>query len=113
MKSPPWYPPFSEEPRLETKRTFRPPVLFFPVNLASVLLLPRMENRSFSDVGGTPGGLSHFLIGFAMTCIGGYLLSNQVSVVVPTGTSTARTLSASPFCRCYSECAYFFGAGEA
>jgi hypothetical protein len=40
-----------------------------------------MENRSFSDVGGTSGGLGHFLIGFAMTCVGGYLLSNQVSVV--------------------------------
>jgi hypothetical protein len=40
-----------------------------------------MENRSFSDVGGTPGGLGLFLIGFAMACIGGYLLSNQVSVV--------------------------------
>jgi hypothetical protein len=40
-----------------------------------------MDNHSFSDVGGTPGGLSHFLIGFAMTCFGGYLLSNQVSVV--------------------------------
>jgi hypothetical protein len=34
-----------------------------------------------SDVGGTPGGLGDFLIGFAMACIGGYLLSNQVSVV--------------------------------
>ena len=34
-----------------------------------------------SDVGGTPGGLADFLIGFAMTCIGGYLLANQVSVV--------------------------------
>lgn len=40
-----------------------------------------METRSFSDAGGTPGGLSHFLIGFAMVCVGGYLLSNQVSVV--------------------------------
>jgi hypothetical protein len=40
-----------------------------------------MENRSFSDVGGTPGGLGEFLIGFAMTCVGGYLISNQVSVV--------------------------------
>jgi hypothetical protein len=40
-----------------------------------------MKNRSFSDVGGTPGGLGHFLIGFAMTCVGGYLLSNQVNVV--------------------------------
>jgi hypothetical protein len=40
-----------------------------------------MENRSLSDVGGTPGGLGSFLIGFAMACVGGYLLSNQVSVV--------------------------------
>ena len=34
-----------------------------------------------SDVGGTPGGLGHFLMGFIMACLGGYLLSNQVSVV--------------------------------
>jgi hypothetical protein len=33
-----------------------------------------------SDVGGTPGGLGSFLCGFAMTCVGGYLLSNQVMV---------------------------------
>ena len=33
-----------------------------------------------SDVGGTPGGLGSFLLGFAMTCVGGYLLSNQVMV---------------------------------
>lgn len=38
-------------------------------------MLPRMENRSLSDVGETPGGLGHFLIRFAMTCVGGYLLS--------------------------------------
>jgi len=41
----------------------------------------RMENRSLSDVGGTPGGLGEFVLGFVMACIGGYLLSNQVSVV--------------------------------
>src|SRR5437588_13064150 len=40
-----------------------------------------MENRSLGDVGGTPGRLVHFLIGFAMTCVGGYLLSNQVSII--------------------------------
>ena len=40
-----------------------------------------MENRSFSDAGGTPGGLGHFVLGFIMTCIGGYLLVNQVTVV--------------------------------
>jgi hypothetical protein len=44
-------------------------------------ILPAMENRSFSDVGGTPGGLGHFVLGFIMTCIGGYLLVNQVTVV--------------------------------
>src|SRR5258708_33792021 len=40
-----------------------------------------MENRSMSDVGGTPGGLAEFVFGFIMTCTGGYLLFNQVSVV--------------------------------
>jgi len=40
-----------------------------------------MENRSLSDVGGTPGGLSHFVLGFIMSCVGGYFLANQVSVV--------------------------------
>jgi len=40
-----------------------------------------MDNRSVSDVGGTPGGLGEFLIGFIMVCIGGYLLANQVTVV--------------------------------
>ena|SRR5437588_7031804 len=40
-----------------------------------------MSNRSLSDVGGTPGGLGEFLIGFIMTCVGGYLISNQVTVV--------------------------------
>ena len=40
-----------------------------------------MADRQMSDVGGTPGGLGHFLIGFAMACIGGYLLANQVLVV--------------------------------
>jgi hypothetical protein len=40
-----------------------------------------MENRSFSDVGGTPGGLGHFVIGFIIACLGGYFLANQVTVV--------------------------------
>jgi hypothetical protein len=39
-----------------------------------------MEDRRFSDVGGTPGGLGHFLLGFAMACVGGYLLLNHVVV---------------------------------
>ncbi|HEX4604046.1 MAG TPA: hypothetical protein VH724_08650 [Candidatus Angelobacter sp.] len=40
-----------------------------------------MDNRSLSDVGGTPGGLGEFALGFIMTCVGGYLLSNQVTVM--------------------------------
>lgn len=44
-------------------------------------MLMGMESRSLRDVGGTPGGLGHFLLGVIMTCIGGYLLANQVSVV--------------------------------
>src|ERR1051325_4988707 len=39
-----------------------------------------MEERRFSDVGGTPGGLGYFFIGFIMACVGGYLLLNQVTV---------------------------------
>ena len=40
-----------------------------------------MENRTLRDVGGTPGGIGEFIIGFVMACVGGYLLSNQVSIV--------------------------------
>ena len=40
-----------------------------------------MADRSLTDVGGTPGGLRHFLLGFILACVGGYLLSNQVMVV--------------------------------
>ena len=39
-----------------------------------------MADHRLSDVGGTSGGLGHFLIGFVMTCLGGYLLTNQVTV---------------------------------
>jgi hypothetical protein len=42
-----------------------------------------MEDRRFSDVGGTPGGLRHFLLGLIMACVGGYLLSSRV--IVATG----------------------------
>jgi hypothetical protein len=40
-----------------------------------------MTDRRLSDAGGTPGGFGTFLMGFVMICIGGYLLTNQVSVV--------------------------------
>ena len=49
----------------------------FPVSSS----LNLMANRSLSDVGGTSGGLGEFLIGCVMVCVGGYLLTNQVSVV--------------------------------
>jgi len=39
-----------------------------------------MDDRGLSDVGGTPGGIGHFLMGLAMACLGAYLLSNQVMV---------------------------------
>ena len=39
-----------------------------------------MADRGLSDVGGTPGGLGEFLIGFVMICVGAYLLTNQVMV---------------------------------
>ncbi len=39
-----------------------------------------MSDRRFSDVGGTSGGLGDFLLGFALTCVGAYLLTNQVMV---------------------------------
>jgi len=40
-----------------------------------------MENRSLNDAGGTPGGLGTFLLGFAMACVGGFLITHQVSIV--------------------------------
>src|SRR4051794_19353537 len=39
-----------------------------------------MSDRRFSDVGGTPGGIGSFIAGLVMTCMGGYLLTNQVTV---------------------------------
>ena len=39
-----------------------------------------MADRSFRDVGGTPGGLGSFLVGLVLACLGGYLLTNQVMV---------------------------------
>jgi hypothetical protein len=39
-----------------------------------------MAEHPLSHVGGTSGGLGQFLVGFAMACIGGYLLTNQVTV---------------------------------
>jgi hypothetical protein len=39
-----------------------------------------MEERQWHHAGGTPGGFGSFIMGLAMACIGGYLLSNQVIV---------------------------------
>jgi len=72
-----------------------------------------MENRSFSDAGGTPGGLGEFVIGFIMVCLGGYFLANQVSVVGSYwsfyGTSTLESRSR----RCSLAWACCFGKGRA
>src|SRR3984893_10163476 len=66
--------------------SFRAKALLSRISKASITsrvsaILPTMENRPFSDVGGTPGGLGHFLVGIIMACLGGYFLANQVSVV--------------------------------
>ena len=41
----------------------------------------RLDPRRLRNVGGTSGGLSHFLLGLAMVGLGGYLLLQQVVVV--------------------------------
>ena len=43
-------------------------------------MLECMAVRQWSDVGGTPGGLGDFLLGFAMACAGAYLLTSHVMV---------------------------------
>lgn len=48
--------------------------------LRGPVILEFVADRGLSDVGGTPGGLGEFLIGLVMTCVGGYLLTNQVTV---------------------------------
>lgn len=42
-----------------------------------MLLATKMDMQ---NVGGTPGGMKTFLLGFVMLVVGGYLLLNQVSV---------------------------------
>lgn len=39
------------------------------------------DNRSIGDVGGTSGGLGMFLLGLAMACIGGFLITDKVTIV--------------------------------
>jgi hypothetical protein len=51
----------------------------FP-NVTRGAILPPMDNRSISDVGGTSGGLGQFLLGFAMACVGGFLITNQLAL---------------------------------
>jgi hypothetical protein len=38
------------------------------------------KQSGFAGAGGTPGGVGMFLLGFAMACAGGWLLTNQVTV---------------------------------
>jgi hypothetical protein len=46
-----------------------------------MLRLMSNDNRSIGDVGGTSGGLGMFLLGFAMACIGGFLITDKVTIV--------------------------------
>src|SRR5579864_5384455 len=55
-------------------------IVGYPIPNSSGILW-HMEHRSLGDAGGTSGGLGEFLMGCAMACVGGYLLSNQVTVV--------------------------------
>jgi hypothetical protein len=42
---------------------------------------PQKETQNkWAGAGGTPGGIGMFLLGFAMACAGGWLLTNQVTV---------------------------------
>ena len=43
-------------------------------------MLLSMADRQWSDVGGTPGGIGDFLLGFAMASIGAYLITSHVIV---------------------------------
>jgi hypothetical protein len=45
------------------------------------LSLNSTPNGPGNGAGGTSGGTGEFIIGFVMACVGGYLLSNQVSIV--------------------------------
>jgi len=40
----------------------------------------KQADRKLAGAGGTPGGIGIFLLGFAMPCAGGWLLTNQVVV---------------------------------
>jgi len=40
----------------------------------------KQADRKLAGAGGTPGGIGIFLLGFAMACAGGWLLTNQVVV---------------------------------
>jgi hypothetical protein len=41
---------------------------------------PSETQKKFAGAGGTPGGVGTFLIGVVMACVGGWLLTNQVTV---------------------------------
>lgn len=51
------------------------------IPLPRSVILELMADRNLSDVGGTPGGLGHFLLGFVMFCVGAYLVFHQVTVM--------------------------------
>ena len=75
-------------------------------------MLPHMENRSMSDVGGTPGGLGEFVIGFVMSCVGGYFSPTRSALSVRIGTSTVQTHLESRLSRCCLVSAFCSGRVE-
>src|SRR6266436_9123796 len=56
--------------------------LTLPGTLESHLIMDSQQNAKRGDfgAGGTPGGIGTFLLGFALACAGGWLLTNQVVV---------------------------------
>jgi len=51
-----------------------------PANQTPIMEAQKEKQSGFVGAGGTPGGVGMFLLGFAMACAGGWLLTNQVTV---------------------------------
>src|SRR5262249_35571217 len=57
------------------------PAANWPRNKCRALMGSEADTeRKLVGAGGTPGGIGIFLLGFAMACAGGWLLTNQVTV---------------------------------
>ena len=49
-------------------------------NEIEIMETQKETQNKWAGAGGTPGGIGMFLLGFAMACAGGWLLTNQVTV---------------------------------